>query len=295
MTIDEDTGQMNSIIGSTSSAGSLPALSSNWIIRSLRISASKRAQPLTSGVPYFRVWAMVPARRLRAGRPVRSARLVSAILRSGKMRISLHQQREFDADRPVRLFISSATRSTADSRPSPASAQTTIRSSASGIPRRRAAWIRPAEQRHHPVRAASSQPPATGQQKVPVCRWGSQGEPRRDTPERVCRTEQTILRAHEDRHRFRWLKAGRRQGFRQGLDITGGQQSVAHAHCTEMPHQRNQGGPDMRWPTSRCTSAPWRRPLIRRAISWSRLRVKSSRNAAATNARMPASKDEQNK
>ena len=62
-------GRMNSIIGITSSAGSLPALSSNWIIRSLRISAASVRSPWLRGVPYFRVCAMVRREALEGGLP----------------------------------------------------------------------------------------------------------------------------------------------------------------------------------------------------------------------------------
>jgi hypothetical protein len=127
-------GRMNRIIGTVSIAGSRAAFSSARVIRASRYSAAKTRSDCANGVPNLAVCSNVFTTPRTEARLVRSLRFSKACRRSGKKVSSA-------AVIPNSSLISGQvgsssrdTRVSEASRLSPASAQITIKSSASGNP-----------------------------------------------------------------------------------------------------------------------------------------------------------------
>ena len=133
-------GSMNNTIGTVSLAPSLCALSSSLVILSRRSSVAILRRAWLNGVPYCRLWLiMVP--NWRSPSDV-DPNFSNASRRVGNIRRSSRRPYKTRAMAGLDRFISPATRSSALSRPIPASLHTTSKSMVSGVPRRMAALKR---------------------------------------------------------------------------------------------------------------------------------------------------------
>ena len=127
-------GRMKMIIGTVSIAGSFAAFSSALVSRASRNSAASTRSDCASGVPNRAVCSSVFTTPRTAARLVRRFRFSSACRRSGR-NVSSAAVMPNSSLRSGQVGSSSReTRTSAASRLSPASAQITIRSSASGNP-----------------------------------------------------------------------------------------------------------------------------------------------------------------